>query len=155
MQNMAALHQPLPQSLVVVDLAIQEALDASIFISHGLVTGGQVNDGQALKADIHETRTGASVRVRSAMAHRVHHALNGLFRLDRLIARPIRPCNPAHIYLLACARRFPERIKTEGDLESCAPLTGTRGTRILSCYRATANGMPPPEYASVRAARTG
>jgi hypothetical protein len=63
--------------LVVIDFAVEDDGDGVVFVEHGLVAAGEVNDGQAAMAEGNMRINEETGIVRAAMSEGVAHTDDG------------------------------------------------------------------------------
>jgi len=95
--------QTFAQSGMVVDFAVENNPDGTVFVAQGLVPGGQVHNAEAPHANPHRTISVNSLVVRTAMDHGGTH-LPERFTLNPRSLELHDPGDAAHMYALLLHR---------------------------------------------------
>jgi hypothetical protein len=91
--------QLLAQSRVVVDFAVENNPDGTIFVAERLMAGRKIDNAQAPHADSYGAGGVNSLIVRSAMDHGGTHPLESL-RLNLCAPEFHDPSDAAHLFIL-------------------------------------------------------
>ncbi len=94
--TMATRDQLLTQDRVVVNLAIENDPDRSIFIADGLVPGCDIDDAEPSHAQADTSSSKSAFIVRTAMSHHIAHPTQAGY-IDTLVSPEIKnTCNSTH-----------------------------------------------------------
>ncbi len=142
---MAARFEIAANAGVVVDFAVEDHPDRSVFIRQRLLSGPQIDDAQAA---VGERRVFVDVEarfIRAAMRDDVAHLDRASMRVGSELRARDKAGNAAHVRpppFRACALAAPRRRRIAGTRARASPgsTAGDRGRALWTCVRSTSCG---------------